>query len=241
MRPHRQWLFIVVSRTLCKYRFHASHKITSQFINHEACQIRVNLTSLELNHDHFSSMSSRNFRLSGGSYWTACYNFKRLCTLPHCDNVISWTICSLWYSYNNAQDTWCIIFRRKILYTTWGHWIKQSAMLHNQLFKPANRYITKARMHFISNTHGFWNQLMCISDRLSVVQRRLGHAIGIVFFTQIPWHDMNVLDNWQLAALFQSWCSDFDPASLDLRQFVCAFVVYMHFLCQSIRIKPTNI
>ena len=48
--------------------------------------MRVNLNSLEINHVYFPSMSSPNFRLSGGSlgYWTACNNFKRYCTLPYC-------------------------------------------------------------------------------------------------------------------------------------------------------------
>ena len=90
MRPHRRWLFIVVSHTLCKDRFHACHEINPYFINHETCQIRVNLNSLEINHDHFPSMSSPNFRLSGGSlgYWTPCNNFKRHCTLPYCDKGV---------------------------------------------------------------------------------------------------------------------------------------------------------
>ena len=66
-----------------------------QFINHETCQIRVNLNLLEINHDHFPSMSSPNFRLSGGSlgYWTACNNFKHYCTLP-----LLWPCCLLWAS-----------------------------------------------------------------------------------------------------------------------------------------------
>ena len=67
MRPHRRWLFTVVSHTLCKDHFHACHKITPQFINHETCQVTVNLNSFEINRDHFPSMSSPNFRLSGGS------------------------------------------------------------------------------------------------------------------------------------------------------------------------------
>ena len=88
MRPHRRWLFIVASHTLCKDRFHACHTSTPWFINHEICHNTVNLNSLEINHDHFLSMPSPNFRLSSGSlgYWTACNNFKRYCTLPYCDN-----------------------------------------------------------------------------------------------------------------------------------------------------------
>ena len=89
MWPHRRWLFIVASHTLCKDRIHACHKNTPWFINHEICHNTVNLNSLEINHDHFLSMPSPNFRLSGGSlgYWTACNNFKRYCTLPYCETV----------------------------------------------------------------------------------------------------------------------------------------------------------
>ena len=56
-------------------------------INHEMCHKSVNLNLLEINHDHFPSMSSPNFPLSGGSlgYWTACNSVKRYCTLPYCD------------------------------------------------------------------------------------------------------------------------------------------------------------
>ena len=56
-------------------------------INHEICYKTVNLNSLEISYDPFPSMSSPNFRLSGGSlgYWTACNNFKRYCTLPYCE------------------------------------------------------------------------------------------------------------------------------------------------------------
>ena len=39
-------------------------KITPQFINREICHKTVNLNSLEINHDHFPSMSSPNFRNS---------------------------------------------------------------------------------------------------------------------------------------------------------------------------------
>ena len=54
--------------------------------------MRVNLNSLEINHVYFPSMSSPNFRLSGGSlgYWTACNNFKRYCTLPYCAMYRLW-------------------------------------------------------------------------------------------------------------------------------------------------------
>ena len=99
MRPHRRWLFIVFSHTFCKDRFHACHKITTWFINHESCQIIENLNSLEINHDHFPSMSSPNFRLSGGSlgYWTACNNFKRYCTLPYCG--LTFLVCHYWFYY----------------------------------------------------------------------------------------------------------------------------------------------
>ena len=40
-----------------------------------------------INYDHFPSMLSPNFRLSGGSlgYWTACNNVKHYCTVPYCE------------------------------------------------------------------------------------------------------------------------------------------------------------
>ena len=44
---------------------------------------------------------------------------------------------------------------------------------------------------------------------LSVVQ--CPSAVGIVFLTQFLWHETNVLDNWQLAALTQSGGSEFNP------------------------------
>ena len=58
----------------------------------------MNLNSLEIIHDHFSSMSSPNFRLSGGSlgYWTACNNLKRYRTLPYCD---------VWYT----RPVYCVL------------------------------------------------------------------------------------------------------------------------------------
>ena len=86
MRPHRCLVFIVISHTLYKHRSHACHRITPWFINREICQITVNLNSLWINYDHFPSMWSPTFLLSGGSlgYWTACNNVKRYCTIPYC-------------------------------------------------------------------------------------------------------------------------------------------------------------
>ena len=59
-------------------------KITPQFINHEMCHKTVNPNSLEINPDHFPSISSPNFRLSGGSlgYWTACNNLSATVRSP---------------------------------------------------------------------------------------------------------------------------------------------------------------
>ena len=79
-------------------------KITPEFINHEICHKTVNLNSLGINHDHFSSASSPNFRLSGGSlgYWTACNNFKRYCTLPYCAKSPKW-----WVRVSVTTDGFC--------------------------------------------------------------------------------------------------------------------------------------
>ena len=62
------------------------------------------------------------------------------------------------------------------------------------------------------NTHRWWNQHLCISDGLSVVQRRIGRAIEVVFFNTIyaAWDERN----GQLAAggVASFWkCNEFDP------------------------------
>ena len=48
--------------------------------------------------------------------------------------------------------------------------------------KPTNMYIASARAHFKINTHGYWKWHLCIPGGLSIVQCRLGHVIGIMFF-----------------------------------------------------------
>ena len=92
---------------------------------------------------------------------------------------------------------------------------------------------------FKINTHGCWNWHVCISDGLSVVQCSLGHAIGIVFFTQCQWNEANMLDNWQLVVLPQSAVVSSIPAgSIIIHRFLCGFLCVS--LCQSIKIKPVN-
>ena len=51
--------------------------------------------------------------------------------------------------------------------------------------KPTNMYITSTRVQFKFNTHRCWNWHQSISDGLSVVQRSLGHVIGVAFFYTI--------------------------------------------------------
>ena len=53
------------------------------------------------------------------------------------------------------------------------------------------------------------------------------------------WHETNVLDNWQLAELPQSGGREFDPRRVHDNVSVPLWV-YMRFLCQSIKFKPTN-
>ena len=121
MRPHRRWVFIVVSHSLCKDWFHACQKITPYFINHEIWHKTVNLNSLEINRDHFPSMLSPKFRLSGGSlgYWTACNNFKRYCTLPYCGHCF-YTITK--HSHMNGCNYECRYLALLItMYMTYTH------------------------------------------------------------------------------------------------------------------------
>ena len=81
----------------------------------------MSLNSLEINHDHFPSMSSPNFLLSGGSlgYWTACNNFKRYCTLSYCD-------ISVWRDLVKDPVMWCHSQSPDLTShdpTTWNTWV----------------------------------------------------------------------------------------------------------------------
>ena len=101
-------------------------------------------------------------------------------------------------------------------------------------------YITSARAQFKINTHRCWNWHLCMPDGLSVVQCSLGHVIGVAFFMQFQWRDAYVLDNWQLAELPQSGGREFDPHWVHFNLSVyCGFIICIS-LCQSIKIKPTN-
>ena len=95
-----------------------------------------------------------------------------------------------------------------------------------------------AYAQFKINTHRCWNWHLCIPDGLSVVQCSLGHAIGVVFLTQLQWHEANVLDNWQLAELPQCGGREFDPRRVHNNLSVPLWVYIS--LCQNIKIKPTN-
>ena len=48
-------------------------------------------------------------------------------------------------------------------------------------------YIAWARAQFKINKHLCWNWQLCIPDRLSIVQFRFSHVIGILFLTQFLW------------------------------------------------------
>ena len=141
MRSHRRWIFIVVSHTLCKGRFHACHKITPWFINHEICHNEMNLNPLEINHDHFPSMPWPNFRLSGGSlgYWTACNNFKRYCTLPYCEvsaaMAMYWPISPGVLNIRDYGDIRCdIIFADGLV----SSWCQESCSQHAGVFQSTH-------------------------------------------------------------------------------------------------------
>ena len=86
----------------------------------------MNLNSLEINHDDFSSMSSPNFRLSGWSlgYWTACNNFQRYCTLPYCEKALGQFSQQLIYLIHSSEVTqclWCIPNNTQydVIHTMW--------------------------------------------------------------------------------------------------------------------------
>ena len=85
MRPHRRWVFIVVSHSLCKDCFHACQKITPQFISHEICHKTVNLNLLGINHDHFPCMPSPNF-----SYIASLHNGPSNFIIQEYIPVLSW-------------------------------------------------------------------------------------------------------------------------------------------------------
>ena len=94
--------------------------------------------------------------------------------------------------------------------------------------KPTNMYIASTRAQIKIKTHRCWNWHLCIPDGLSVVQCSLGHVIGIVFFTQFQWHEVDVLDNWQLVVLPQSGGCELDPRGVHDNLSVPLWV-YMHF------------
>ena len=97
-------------------------------MNHQTCPKTVNLNLLEINHDHFPSMPSPNFRLSGGSlgYWTACNTFKRYCTPPTVIMMARFSqheICLYINVMTNGLNTMHCLFvksRKLFYYVSWA-------------------------------------------------------------------------------------------------------------------------
>ena len=83
---------------------------------------------------------------------------------------------------------------------------------------------------------------LCIPDWLSVVQCSLGHLIGIVFFDTISvaWSDRAhcwTTGSWR-SCLSLEVVSSIAAGSTIIYRFLCGFICVS--LCQSIKIKPTN-
>ena len=81
---------------------------------------------------------------------------------------------------------------------------------------------------------------MCIPDRLSVVQCSHGHVIGVAFF----WRDFSgvkrtcwTTGSWR-SCLSLEVVSSIPAWSTIIYRFLCGFICVS--LCQSIKIKPTN-
>ena len=114
-------------------------------------------------------------------------------------------------------------------------------LIRISLYQSINIEQVKYVYQFKINTHRCCNQHLSILDGLSVVQWCLGHAMVIVFFTQIQWHATNVKNNWQLAVLLpSSRGSEFDPRLVHDNLSVPLWVISVS-LCKSIKIKPTNV
>ena len=102
------------------------------------------------------------------------------------------------------------------------------SLCQNFKIKP-NKYAYRQRQGAVQiKTQWCWNWHLCIPDGLSVVQCSLGHVIGVAFLTQFQWHEVNVLDNWQLAELPQSGGREFDPRRVHDNSSVPLWV-YMRF------------
>ena len=107
--------------------------------------------------------------------------------------------------------------------------------------KPTNMYVASARAQFKINTHRCWNWHLCIPDGLSVVQCSHGHVIGVAFF----WRDFSGVKrtcwtsgSWR-SCLSMKVVSSIPAGSTIIHRFLCGFICVS--LCQSIKIKPTNI
>ena len=89
----------------------------------------------------------------------------------------------------------------------------------------------------LTHTGGEIDTSAFIPDGLSVVQCSLGHVIGIVFLTQLQWHEANVLVNWRCCFSLEV-VSSIPARSMMIYRFLYGFICVAR--CQSIKIKTTN-
>ena len=105
--------------------------------------------------------------------------------------------------------------------------------------KPTNILPASGRSSKLTHT-GVEIDTMCIPDRLSVVQCSHGHVIGVAFFRRdfsgvkrTCW----TTGSWQ-SCLSLEVVSSIPAWSTIINRFLCGFICVS--LCQSIKIKPTN-
>ena len=107
--------------------------------------------------------------------------------------------------------------------------------------KPTNMYIASARAQFKINTHKCWNWHLCIPDGLSVVQCSLGHVIGVAGFFLRNFSGVKrtcwTTGSWR-SCLSLEVVSSIPAGSTIIYRFLRGFICVS--LCQSIKIKPTN-
>ena len=100
-------------------------------------------------------------------------------------------------------------------------------------------YVASARAQFKINTHRCWNWHLCIPDGLSVVQCSHGHVIGVAFLARLQWREVTcwTIGSWR-SCLSLEVVSSIPAWSTIIYRFLCGFICVS--LCQSIKIKPTN-
>ena len=129
------------------------------------------------------------------------------------------------------------------------HWVHDNLMVPVWVYirlpvqsiniNSPHMYITRARAKCKSKTHRYWNWRMCLPNGWSVVQGRIGHVIGIVFFYTIStafYERTGRLADGSVATVWRYWVR----SPLGLRSFIGSFMgLYAFSLYQSITIEPT--